>query len=168
MSRIQERARLDGIDITQCGGHPRSGLVDIDPVVEIQPVGEGELVEQQILRGLLTTFGCAVVTRIVAVQVLVQSLHDVGERVDVLDHRLLTQEPGEVLEIRQVLGIAYATTGLCRQRVLDRVHAEVFERLVGLAAELDTVVEILGPLVVEIDGRNERGQDHRRAAHDDQ
>ncbi len=100
--------------------------------------------------------------------VAVQALHDVRQRVHVRDVRLRAQEFRETLEVCQELRLADAARSRGRHRVLDGIQAEELLRLVGVGTELDALVEILDPLVVEIDRWYECDQRERSEAHADE
>ena len=90
-------------------------------------------------------------------QVLVQTFHDVRERIHVDNFRLIPKELGKTLQVREILRIADAATFLCRDGVLDRVHAKVLQCLVGVTPEFHALIKVPGPLVVEGGRRNECG-----------
>ena len=93
-------------------------------------------------------------------QVFVETFHDVRERIDVSYTRLRLQEVRERFEMLQVLGIAYTAAFKSRHRELNRIEAEVINGLVGFRPELDTLIEVLGPLIVQVDARNEGNQQY--------
>ena len=89
-------------------------------------------------------------------QVLVQAFHDVRERIDMNNLRLGTKKLSEVLKFGKVFRLANSATFPGRDGVFDRVHAEVLQGLISVTAKLHAFVEVLRPLIVEVDGRNER------------
>ena len=73
--------------------------------------------------------------------------------------RLFAQPGGEGLQMGQKFGLVDATSRLGGHREFDRIEtAQIVEREVGVTAEIHPIVEVLGPFVVEIDGRDHRRQ----------
>ena len=83
------------------------------------------------------------------------------------DAGLSAQKLSEALEVLEIFGFANATCICCGYRILDRIEAEMFLHLVRIGPELDTLVKVFDPLVVELDARNQRYQ-RQGACADDQ
>ena len=74
---------------------------------------------------------------------------------------MCSQELRESLEVRQELGFAHTTGSNRRHRVLNRIQAEELLRFVRVGPELYAFVEVLDPLVVELDGGDKGNQTER-------
>ena len=134
-------------------GDDQSGrrLFDVDRVVEVEPVGKGHLVEQQVLRGEVALFGQCVPFGIVRVHVLVEPFERIGNREDVLDVGLLPRPVGKGVDVREVVRVRDSAFFTGAKRELHRVDArEVFAREVGVRPEREAFVEVLHKLVVEL------------------
>ncbi len=69
----------------------------------------------------------------------------------------------------EIFRIEYPTRAARLDREFDRVKAgEMFDRELRIAAERYPVIEILHPLVVEIDGRHHRTEGHGDCPEDNQ
>ena len=164
---FQKGAHLHRGNIVQGCRHAGRRLVDVDPVVEIQAERQRHLVKQQVLGRKLPVLGDLVPGRIVAVHVLVQPLDDVGVAVDMADLGSGPQPDGKRLQVLQVFGIADATRFPGLHRELDRVKTcQVLDGEFGVAPERHPMVEILHPLVVQVDGRHHSGKRHGDDAED--
>ena len=159
-ARSVERELLVAGKAAQHDGHARGRPFDIDEIVEVAADRQGKLVEQQILRGEVGVVGKNVERRIVAMQVPVQPLHDVGDGEDMGDFRLRPVPLDERIHPFQVVDIGYAALPPGAQRVFVSLHAgEVFADEIGGPAELVALVEKLEPVLLEFDPRN-AGYEH--------
>ena len=155
-----ERDLLVAGEAAQHDRHARGRPLDIDEIVEVAAHGEGKLVEQQVLRGQVGVVGKNVERRIVAMQVPVQPLHDVGDGEDMGDFRLRPVPLDERIHPFQVVDIGYAALPPGAERILIGLHtSEVLADEIRGAAELVALVEKLEPVLLEFDPRN-AGDEH--------
>ena len=149
----------------QGGRQPGRGLVDVYQAIEIETVGQGHLVKQQVLGRQFAFVGQPVPVRIVGVHVLVQPFHDVGETVDMGDvgpgpqPRGKGLDPFEIGRLRDTAGLAAADGEFERIRA-DKVGGGE----VRIDAEGDAFIEPFDEPVVQFDARDEGHDDQCRRA----
>ena len=155
---LRSRVELALLPRRKASGHrgqAGGGLGDVDPVVEVAPERKRQLVEEQVLRGEGRIVRQAEEGRIVAVHVPVEAPHDVRKRLDVSHLGLLAIPLGKGVDRAQVVGIGDAAFAPGAERVFDRLHAgQVVDHEVRVAAELVAFVEVLRPVVGELDAGN--------------
>ena len=101
--------------------------------------------------------------RIVAVHVLVETLHDVRKRLDVGDVGLLPEPFGERIDRAQIFGIGNTAFAPSVQRIFQPVQArQVLGDVIRITPELVPFIEVLGQVVAQLDARHAGCQHHHR------
>ena len=94
--------------------------------------------------------------------VLVQALHDLGKRLNMRHFGLAPIPLRERLDLAQVGGIGDTAFAARVQRIFQRLHTgEILNNEVGIAPEFIALVEILGPVVGQLDTRYSGNQTQR-------
>ena len=86
--------------------HTKRTLVDVDLIIDVEPVGQGQLVQQHVLRGQSPVIGQPVLLRFVGVHIHVEALHRSGEAVDMNDIGSRFQIVYKAIDRPQELGVA--------------------------------------------------------------
>lgn len=154
--------RGDGL---QRGRDARGGFVEADLAVEIQPVRQGHLVKQHVLRRQFAAVGQTVPGRVAGVHGLVQPLHDVRDPGG-MDNTILGLEPvDENLQPRQVRRFNDAARLAAGQRKFNHIGADqVFRREIRVLAEGSAFVKPLDISILDLEGWNHRRDQYDQGA----
>ena len=135
-------------------------LADVNTVVEVAAEGNRKLVEQQVLCGKFGVFGHPVEGRVITVHVFVEALHDIRKGLDVCHFRLGAVPYGECVDFVQVAGIGDASFATGVQGIFQVFHAgQIVDDEVRIAPKFITLIQILQPVVRQLDAGDTRRQD---------
>lgn len=129
-------------------GHPRRGLGDVYPVIDIGAKGQRELVKQKKLCCEFANLRYSVERGIVPVHVPVQALHDVRERLDVVHFGLVAEPFGERIDRVQIFRIRDAALAPRGQRIFEPVQpGQILRDKIRIGAECVAIVEMMRSVV---------------------